>query len=292
MTKKVLHVLPTAGQHWVGDGFPARTLFGYTGPLVDLVSPFLLFDYTGPWHFEPQAPGRRPRGVGQHPHRGFETVTLVYDGGVAHADSAGHRGIIGPGDVQWMTAASGILHEEFHSEAFSARGGRFEVVQLWVNLPAAAKMSPPTYQPILATDIPVVALPDDAGQVRVIAGRLGDVQGAARTVTELNVWDVTLKPGAEVVLPAPHGHNTMACVLSGPVHIGDRGPLGNAQLAVLDRGGEGVAVRADADAKLLVLSGVPIDEPVVGYGPFVMNSWEEIQQAADDFNSGRFGALR
>lgn len=291
MTKKVLHVLPTAGQHWVGDGFPARTLFGYTGPLVDLVSPFLLFDYTGPWHFEPLAPGRRPRGVGQHPHRGFETVTLVYDGGVAHADSAGNQGVIGPGDVQWMTAASGILHEELHSEAFSQRGGRFEVVQLWVNLPASVKMSKPAYQPLLAAGIPTVDLPGDAGRVRVIAGQLGDVQGAARTFTELNVWDVALHAGAEVVLPAPHGHNTLVCVLSGAVHVGDRGALEHAQLAVLARGGEGVTLRAGEGAKLLLLSGVPIDEPVVGHGPFVMNSWEEIQQAADDFNAGRFGAL-
>ena len=211
--KRVATVLPTPGQHWVGDGFPVRSLFSYGSPVAD-VSPFLLLDHAGPHSFE-RGDVAHPRGVGVHPHRGFETVTIVYDGEVAHRDSAGHGGTIGPGDVQWMTAAAGVLHEEFHSQAYTRSGGPFHMVQLWVNLPAQQKMSPPGYQPILAQDIPRVTLPDDAGQLRVIAGLHGATRGPARAFTPLNVWDMQLRGGAAVQLVVPAGHNVLAVVLAG-----------------------------------------------------------------------------
>ena len=189
--KAIQGVYSAPRQHWVGDGFPVRSLFSYDSHGKH-TSPFLLFDYAGPMDFTPAA---RPRGVGQHPHRGFETVTIVYDGEVTHRDSTGAGGMIGPGDVQWMTAASGIIHEEFHSPEFTRKGGRFEVVQLWVNLPAKDKMTAPGYQTLLNRDIPTVALPDGAGTLRVIAGEYAGQRGPARTFTPIDVWDVRLKQG-------------------------------------------------------------------------------------------------
>jgi len=272
--------------HWVGDGFPVRSLFSYDR-LGAQASPFLLLDYTGPHVFEPTD---RRRGVGQHPHRGFETVTIVYDGEVAHRDSTGQGGVIGPGDVQWMTAGGGILHEEFHSEGFARSGGPFRMVQLWVNLPAKDKMVRPGYQGILSREIPTVALPDGAGSARVIAGELDETRGPARTFTPINVWDVRLNRDATTSLPLPAGHTGMLVVLSGHVTVGAE-TAGAAEVLLLDRDGTGVTVTADADTVLLVLSGEPIDEPIVGYGPFVMNSEAEIRQAITDFNSGRFGEM-
>ncbi|MEL0029082.1 MAG: pirin family protein, partial [Perlucidibaca sp.] len=205
--KQILGVRGNLQQHWVGDGFPVRSLFSYDS-LGRELSPFLLLDYAGPHDF---APAARPRGVGQHPHRGFETVTIVYDGEVAHRDSAGNGGIIGPGDVQWMTAGAGILHEEFHSPAFTASGGPLEMVQLWVNLPAKDKMTTPGYQGITAADIPSVALPDDAGRVRVIAGAYAGHAGPARTFSAMDVWDVRLNAGKRADLSLPAGR-TLALV--------------------------------------------------------------------------------
>ena len=285
--KKLLDIQRNHPSHWVGDGFPVRTMFSYHDP-SDRISPFLLLDYGGPAHFEPS---RRPRGVGKHPHRGFETVTIVYDGEVEHGDSAGNKGKIGPGDVQWMTAASGIIHEEFHSHAFSERGGRFEMVQLWVNLPARDKMSPPRYQEILDRQIPSVALADGAGLVRVIAGKFGDSQGPAKTFTPLAVLDVRLAAGHQVELPAPAGHNAMLVVLSGTVAISGEEAT-DASLVLFDRAGQGIAVDCRKDTKALLLSGEPIAERVVGQGPFVMNSEEEIYQAIRDYESGRMGQAR
>ena len=234
--KKVVTVLTRPESHWVGDGFPVRSLFSYHAPVGD-VSPFLLLDHAGPHRFEP-ADGARPRGVGVHPHRGFETVSIVYDGEVAHRDSAGNGGTIGPGDVQWMTAASGILHEEFHSPAYTRSGGPFHMVQLWVNLPAADKMSQPMYQPIVAGEIPRVQLPDGAGSLRVIAGRHGDAQGPARSFTPMNVWDLQLRAGARTSLQLPAGHNALVVVLTGAVRIGADGRALQAdEVAVLDRAG-------------------------------------------------------
>jgi quercetin 2,3-dioxygenase len=284
--KKVAQVLRAHGGHWVGDGFPVRTLFSYDGDTA-AVSPFLLFDYAGPHLFEPAVV---KRGVGQHPHRGFETVTIVYDGEVAHRDSAGNGGTIGPGDVQWMTAAGGIIHEEFHSPGFTKTGGPFRMVQLWVNLPANAKMSPPRYQGIVNADIPSVALQNGAGSVRIIAGQYEDARGPANTFTPVNLWDVRLKAGAATRFELPEGHNAMIAVLAGAVTVNGQAAC-DAEIVRLDRTGTTTEVTADGDAILLVLTGEPIDEPVVGYGPFVMNSEAEIRQAITDFNSGRFGQI-
>jgi redox-sensitive bicupin YhaK (pirin superfamily) len=281
--KSVIEILRSQGDHWVGDGFPVRSLFGYQGDTRS-ISPFLLFDYAGPFRF---APAFRPRGVGQHPHRGFETVTIVFDGEVSHRDSTGAGGTIGPGDVQWMTAGGGIIHEEFHSAGFTKTGGPFRMVQLWVNLPAKDKMAAPGYQAIASADIPVVDLGDGAGQARIIAGEHAGTKGPARTFTPVNLWDVRLDADATVTLPMPEGHNAMIAVLAGHVTIAGQG-VGEAEIARLSDEGTSVSVHADGEAILLVLTGEPIDEPVVGYGPFVMNSEAEIRQAVDDYNNGRF----
>lgn len=284
MTKKILARFGNDRGHWVGDGFPVRSLFSYNR-LGNQISPFLLLDYGGPHYF---APTMHRRGVGQHPHRGFETVTIVYDGQVEHRDSAGNGGTIGPGDVQWMTAGAGIIHEEYHAPGFTKSGGPFRMVQLWVNLPAKDKMAPPAYQGILAADIPTVELGDGAGTARIIAGTFAGVTGPARTFTPVNVWDVALGQDVDVSLDLPEGHTAMLVVLSGHATVnGDQG-AGEAEVLLLDPEGSRVEVHADGETKLLVLTGEPIDEPIVGYGPFVMNSEAEIHQAIDDFNSGRF----
>lgn len=285
--KKILGIYDAPPLHWVGDGFPVRSLFSYNNH-GKLLSPFLLLDYAGPADF---APAERPRGVGQHPHRGFETVTIVYHGEVAHRDSTGQGGVIGPGDVQWMTAGAGILHEEFHSGPFTRSGGQLEMVQLWVNLPAKDKMTAPHYQAILSTDIPVAALPDDAGSIRVIAGRYQDHAGPAHTYTPMNVWDLRLKQGKTVELPLPGGWNVALVVLHGKVSVNGSPLVKAAQMVSLDRAGDTVSLDVQEDATVLLLSGEPLDEPVVGYGPFVMNSQTEIDRAIADFNSGHFGQL-
>ena len=285
--KRVIAIHPSPEGHWVGDGFPVRTLFSYQAQGAAL-SPFLLLDYAGPAQF---APAERPRGVGEHPHRGFETVTIVYQGEVEHRDSAGNGGTIGPGDVQWMTAAGGLMHEEFHSHAFTRNGGTMEMAQLWVNLPAKDKRAAPHYQPIVAADIPNVDLPQDAGRLRVVAGRFDEYRGAARTYTELNVWDVHLTAGKEVALPAPEGHTTAIALLRGALHVNDDRDVAAPAAIVFDRSGDGIRVAAREEATLLVLTGVPIDEPIAGYGPFVMNTRDEIVAAIEDLQQGRFGRL-
>ncbi|MGS1076779.1 pirin family protein [Pseudoxanthomonas beigongshangi] len=285
--KKVLGVYGAPRPHWVGDGFPARSLFSYQTHGRHL-SPFLLLDYAGPYRFEPAG---HPRGVGQHPHRGFETVTLVYEGELEHRDSSGAGGRIGPGDVQWMTAASGILHEEYHSPDFTRTGGTLDMVQLWVNLPAAAKMSAPGYQTLLDGDIPSVALPDDAGRVRVVAGQYDGHPGPARTFTPMDVWDVRLRQGGSTTFEVAEGRTLALVVLKGALRVNGKQTAHEAQLVVLDRDGADVFVEAEADATFLLLSGEPIDEPIVGHGPFVMNTEDEIVQAIDDFNRGRFGRI-
>ncbi|HEY5850402.1 MAG TPA: pirin family protein [Lysobacter sp.] len=284
--KKVLGVYSAPKPHWVGDGFPARSLFSYNSHGSHL-SPFLLLDYAGPYDFEPAT---HPRGVGQHPHRGFETVTIVYEGEVAHRDSTGAGGTIGPGDVQWMTAASGILHEEFHSPEFTQRGGTLDMVQLWVNLPARDKMRPPGYQTLLDRDIPSVPLPDDAGRVRVIAGEYAGHAGPARTHTPIDVWDVRMTRGGHARFDVTAGRTLALVVLKGVVRVNGQ-PAHEAQLVAFDRNDGELLVEAETDATVLLLSGEPIDEPVVGYGPFVMNTQAEIAQAMTDFNSGRFGQI-
>ncbi|HIE5354563.1 TPA: pirin family protein [Stenotrophomonas maltophilia] len=285
--KRVTGTYSAPRPHWVGDGFPARSMFSYNTHGQHL-SPFLLLDYAGPYTF---TPSDTPRGVGQHPHRGFETVTIVYEGEVAHRDSTGAGGTIGPGDVQWMTAASGILHEEFHTPEFSRRGGTLDMVQLWVNLPARDKMGAPGYQTLLDAQIPSVDLPRGGGRVRVIAGHFDGNAGPARTHTPVDVWDIRLRQGHHAELPVADGRTLALVVLKGTVRINGGSPVGEAQLVTFDRSGEDVFVDADSDATVLLLSGEPIDEPVVGYGPFVMNSQAEIAQAVNDFNSGRFGQI-
>lgn len=283
--KTLIEILSDERGHWVGDGFPVRSLFSYHGD-TRAITPFLLFDYAGPWNFEPNE--GQPRGVGQHPHRGFETVTIVYDGEVSHRDSAGGGGTIGAGEVQWMTAGGGVIHEEYHSTGFSKAGGPFRMVQLWVNLPARDKLTAPRYQAITRDTIPEVALP--GGKARIIAGDFAGTRGPAQTFTPVNLWDLRLDAGAEVTLPLPDGHNSMIAVLSGHVTVGDKS-LGAAEIARFSTEGERITLRADGEAMVLVMTGEPIDEPVVGYGPFVMNTEAEIKQAFADFQSGRFGAV-
>ena len=286
--KKVLEISGAPGRHWVGDGFPVHGMFGYSGEGVARRSPFLLLDYAAPTRFEPTS---QRRGVGQHPHRGFETVTFVYAGEVEHRDSTGNGGVIGPGDVQWMTAGSGILHEEFHSSAYAAQGGPFEMVQLWVNLPAKDKMTTPGYQGITDASIPAVALADDAGTLRVIAGDYNGNHGPATTYSPINAWDVRLQAGNSVELSQPEGWTALLVVLAGTVLVNGERVVREHQVATLSGEGAGVQIEANTDAKLLLLAGEPIDEPVVGYGPFVMNSKQEIIQAIADFNSGQFGHM-
>jgi redox-sensitive bicupin YhaK (pirin superfamily) len=284
--KSVLEISGPLSTHWVGNGFPVRTLLS---PQVQGQgsSPFLLLDYAGPREFAPT--GDR-RGVEEHPHRGFETVTIVYQGELEHRDSAGHHGRLGPGDVQWMTAASGIVHEEMHEREFARRGGVFEVVQLWVNLPAAQKLSPPRYQEITDSRIPVVTLPGGA-YARVIAGECGGIAGAARTVTPLNVWDVRVAAGRRADLKIPAGHNAMVALLRGEVTLDGQERLTGPQIVQLGRDGDRVVIEAQSDAGLLLLTGEPLDEPIVSAGPFVMNTEAEIRQAFDDYRSGRMGRL-
>ncbi len=289
--KQVLRVLPAPSPHWVGDGFPVRSMFSAHGHDPMAISPFLLLDHAGPHEFPPETTGR-PRGVDEHPHRGFETVTIVYQGELEHRDSAGNSGRIGPGDAQWMTAASGVVHEEKHSAAFTRQGGTLEMIQLWVNLPASQKMATPRYQEILDTSIPSVTLAGEAGRARVIAGTLDGQHGPAKTVTPMNLWDVQLNPAGDAQLPVPSGHNTIVLVLRGNIDV-DGTAMRQHQCALLDPTGATVQLRAGEEgATLLLLSGEPIDEPVVAQGPFVMNSTDEIDQAITDYHGGRMGRIR
>ena len=285
--RQVLGVYSAPRPHWVGDGFPVRTMLSHHDQGAH-ISPFIMLDYAGPAKFEPT---KARRGVGQHPHKGFETVTIVYEGEVEHRDSTGAGGLIGPGDVQWMTAASGILHEEYHSPAFAAKGGNFEMVQLWVNLPAKDKEAKPGYQTLLDASIPTVTLPDGAGKLRVIAGGVGDAKGPAHTFTPINIWDLRLNRSKTVTLDVPEGHTLSVLVLSGTVEVNGQEIAREAQMVLLGRDGGSVTLEANGDAKLLVLTGEPIDEPVVAHGPFVMNTVGEIKQAMLDFQAGKFGRM-
>jgi len=282
--KIVKRMQRSTDSHWVGNGFPVRTVFSYQNAGL---SPFLLLDYAGPARFEPSA---EPRGVDWHPHRGFETVSIAYEGEVEHEDSAGNRGRIGPGDVQWMTAGAGILHKEMHGRGLTEHGGNFELVQLWVNLPAKSKMSAPRYQELLASDIPSLAL-SGGGRVRVIAGEFKGTKGPAKTFTPINLWDLRLPAGASADLRLPEGHTTALFVLKGNAVINGTQAAGEAELALFEREGEEISVKAATDTTILVLDGKPIDEPVIGYGPFVMNTQQEIRQAITDYEDGTFGSV-
>lgn len=285
--KNIIGIYTSPRGHWVGDGFPVRTLFSYD-TMGKHISPFLLLDHAGPADFTPTT---QRRGVGQHPHRGFETVTIVYEGEVEHRDSTGAGGTIGPGDVQWMTAAKGILHEEFHSQAFAKRGGALEMVQLWVNLPAKDKMSDAGYQTILDGDIPSLPLANGAGSLRLIAGQFAGHTGPACTFTPIDVWDLRLNGGKAVTLDLHAGRNSALVVLKGTVQVNGGELAREGQLVLFERDGEQISLESNADAMVLLLSGEPIDEPIVGHGPFVMNTEQEIHQAIADFQSGQFGQL-
>lgn len=285
--KELAFIKRSNGKHWVGDGFPVRNIFSYSD-IAEEMSPFLLMDYAGPANFPATT---NKLGVGQHPHRGFETVTIVYEGGVSHKDSSGGGGSIGPGDVQWMTAASGLIHEEYHSPEFAKQGGAFEMVQLWVNLPAKDKMAAPGYQGITAEQIPRQALPDGAGEVRIIAGSFNGTDGPARTFTPMNVWDMRLNARHQITLDLPEGYTTALFVLKGAIRLGGRHSVHTAELAVMERSGSKLLLDVEEDTILLLLNGAPLNEPIVGHGPFVMNTHEEIVQAIDDYNSGRFGHI-
>jgi redox-sensitive bicupin YhaK (pirin superfamily) len=283
--RKLTSVLPSPQPHWVGDGFFVRPLFADLA-FGQEVSPFLMLDYAAPHEFRPSA---KPPGVGAHPHRGFETVTIVYDGEIEHRDSAGNSGTIGAGDVQWMTAGSGLLHEEFHSREQAKRGGKVSMAQLWVNLPARDKSAAPHYQTILKGDIPVVDLGGKAS-LRVVAGAFGEMKGPARTFSPVHVWDVDAKAGADLELPIAAGDNVMVALFSGAVSVDGRS-ITQAGLLTFDTAGQAIALRVTADAKLLVLTGKPLNEPIAHYGPFVMNTEAEIRASIDDFRRGKMGNL-
>jgi quercetin 2,3-dioxygenase len=284
MQKPVLRIQRKRPQHWVGNGFPVQSLLFY-GEGGEQISPFLLLDYAGPAQFPP-TPERL--GVGEHPHRGFETVTIVYDGQVEHRDSSGASGTIDAGGVQWMTAGAGVVHEEFHGRHFAQRGGRFEMVQLWVNLPAKHKMTTPKYQEIQASQIPTVTI--EHGTLRVIAGEFQSTTGAASTFSPVNVWDVRLTHGT-TSFEVPDGHTLALACLEGELSLGSGERLIAGEISVHAPAGTTISVTTSAPTKLLILSGQPLNEPIAGYGPFVMNTRAELQQAFHDFQSGKMGRL-
>lgn len=285
--KKILEVYKSPAQHWVGDGFPVRSILS-SQRLGPAISPFLLLDYGGPMEFPPT---NEALGVEEHPHRGFETVTIVYQGELEHRDSAGNHGQLGPGDVQWMTAASGIVHEEKHGRAFAQRGGMFEMVQLWVNLPAKFKTASPGYQTLLSRDITVTHLAKGSGEMRIIAGNFQDTKGPARTFTPINLWDIRLRAEHVTELQVPNGYTTILVNLRGKILLNETEQIDAAEMALFDRNGEKIKIAAHEDTTLLLLSGEPIHEPVASYGPFVMNTEEEIRQALMDYHSGRMGRI-
>jgi len=286
--KSIIDVMPATRPHWVGDGFHVYPVFSDLA-FTQEVSPFLMLDYAAPKAFPPSRGAKR--GVGKHPHRGFETVTIAFQGEVEHADSVGNRDVIGAGDFQWMTAGAGIVHEEFHSTNFRNSGGTFEMIQLWVNLPADKKMTPPTYQPILKDDIPEVPINANVngGSVRVLAGNFKGTKGPAKTHSPIDLWDVQLPvKGSDFTFDVPNGHNTMIFVRSGSITVSGSsvGPQG---MVRLDTEGTRVSLQStDDDTKLVVLAGEPLNEPIAAQGPFVMNTWDEIRQANIDYSRGLF----
>lgn len=288
--KKVVRVVAPKAPHFVGDGFRVSNFIPSVPDLhMARMSPFILLDYASKYRFTPSP--QDPRGVGVHPHRGFETVTIAYKGSVSHHDSSGGSGTIYEGDVQWMTAASGVLHKEYHSEEFNRNGGEFQMIQLWVNLPAKDKMSPPKYQAISADQIPQFVLPDQAGTVDVIAGEFEGVKGAATTFTPLHMMNARVVNGSTLSFHFPANYNTLMLVVEGSIRVNDQADIPTDHLVFFENEGEDIVVEATKDTVVLVLSGEPIDEPIASHGPFVMNTQEEIQQAFRDFQSGKFGTL-
>ena len=285
MLKSIAEIIAAPSPHWVGDGFFVYPLFA-DHAFQASISPFLMLDWAAPRKFDPS---KKPPGVGVHPHKGFETITIVYDGEIEHRDSAGNSGVIGQGDVQWMTAGRGILHEEFHSKNASQRGGVVSMAQLWVNLRAQDKAADPGYQDIRNSDIPRIAF--DKGELRIIAGEHKGVKGPARTFTRVNVWDLRLEAGGRVSLPLTPGDPAMLPVFSGRVKINGETIVDGAHMALFGRDGGEIIVEAQETSQLLLLSGEPIDEPIAAYGPFVMNHQNEIRQAMDEFRAGKMGVM-
>ncbi len=286
-SKELVGVYQAGSHHMVGDGFPVRNMIPGAG-VEEQLSPFLMLDYMGPAEFPPTT---HRLGVGEHPHRGFETVTIMYHGKVAHRDSTGSGGVIGPGDVQWMTAASGVVHEELHEKEFAEKGGLLEGVQLWVNLPKAYKMTTPRYQTLLNSDIPTVELEGGAGRLRVIAGEFRGVAGPAKTFSPVHLYDLRLAAGHRMELDLPEGFNSSLFVLHGQVVVNGAQTVEEVRIGLLGQRGERVVLEATQDATVLVLSGHPIAEPIARYGPFVMNTRDEIIQAVQDYQAGKMGHL-
>jgi len=286
--KKINGVYRNQQMHWVGDGFPVKNLFSYDR-LGQMISPFLLLDYAAPYTFSAT---QEQRGVGSHPHRGFETVTIAYQGEVEHKDSHGGGGVIKAGDVQWMTAGAGLVHQEFHSSAYAQRGGVFEMVQLWVNLPAKDKMTTPRYQALNATDIAVHYFDDQGSQLRVIAGEYQHYKGVAATFSPINVWDVTMQKGVVQHFEVPAQHNTIVVVLHGNIQVNTTHEIKDHSIVLFAKDGETeIVIEATEATKFLVLTGEALNEPIEGYGPFVMNNQAEIMTAFADFNQGKFGQI-
>lgn len=284
--KQIKYSRKAAAPHMVGDGFQVKTFI--TSQMWEEMSPFLMLDYIGPVSY---LPTDHPRGVGVHPHKGFETVSILWEGALAHEDSSGGKGKLYEGDVQWMTAGAGILHKEFHEEEFSKKGGVLHGAQLWVNLPAKDKFTPPAYQDIRAASIPEIPLADDKGKIRIIAGEMEGVKGPANTFTRINIFDAHAKADASFELKVVEGDHTTLLVLKGTVLINDEKTAREGEMLVFETGGESIHIQTNNDTHLLLLSGEPITEPVAAYGPFVMNTQQEIMQSIDDYNAGKFGHL-
>lgn len=288
-TRSIEAIIPPPPHHMVGDGFRVHNFIPGNGRLsMQRMSPFIMLDYNSKFYFPPTD---KPRGVGVHPHRGFETVTIAYKGKVAHHDSAGHSGVISEGDVQWMTAASGVLHKEYHEKEFAKAGGDFQMVQLWVNLPAKDKMSKPRYQELVNAKMGKHELPYGAGSVEVIAGEFESTKGPAMTFTPVNLMNAKLNKGGKVNFAFPADYNTAFIVIEGKVNVNGTGDADVNQFVLLANDGETFGLEALEDSTILVLSGQPIKEPIAAHGPFVMNTREEIVQAFDDFQNGKFGEL-
>lgn len=286
-TRHVETVIAPRTPHFVGDGFRVHNFI--PGALtMQRMSPFIMMDYNSKFVFPPS---KSPKGVGVHPHRGFETVTIAYKGKVAHGDSYGNSGVIGEGDVQWMTAASGILHKEYHEEEFSKTGGEFQMVQLWVNLPAKDKMSKPKYQEIVKGKIGKFVIPEDGGTVEVIAGEYEGINGSASTFSPVHLFNARLNKGASASFHFPAHYNTAVLLIEGSATVNGETSVATDHLALLANDGERFTIEASENAVVLILSGEPINEPIATYGPFVMNTKAEIVQAVEDFNMGKFGYL-
>jgi redox-sensitive bicupin YhaK (pirin superfamily) len=288
-TRSIEKILPPPPVHWVGDGFRVHNFIPGVSPLtMERMSPFLLLDYNSPHYFPPT---EKPGGVGVHPHRGFETVSIAYRGRIAHHDSFGNSGVIGEGDVQWMTASSGLLHKEYHEKEFAGKGGVFHMVQLWVNLPAKDKMSPPKYQPVTNDEMGRFELPDNGGVIEVISGQYRGVKGPATTFSPVDLMNAKLNKGGRASFSFPAGHNTGAVVIEGSILLNGSEKAGKDHFVLFRNDGEEFTVEAEENSVLLLMSGEPLREPIAAQGPFVMNTREEIMQAYEDINSGKFGYL-